>query len=76
MSVDCIVADDNPLLDFISIKNLNLNNKVSVNYLEVFGGDLPHTVKGNSIHYINIFLNKFYKQRSWKRLKLVDRKLF
>jgi hypothetical protein len=23
MSVDCIVADDNPLLDFISIKNLN-----------------------------------------------------
>jgi len=22
MSVDCIVADDNPLLDFISIKNL------------------------------------------------------
>jgi hypothetical protein len=25
MSVDCIVADDNPLLDFISIKNLNLN---------------------------------------------------
>ena len=23
-SVDCIVADDNPLLDFISIKNLNL----------------------------------------------------
>jgi hypothetical protein len=22
-SVDCIVADDNPLLDFISIKNLN-----------------------------------------------------
>jgi len=24
MSVDCIVADDNPLLDFISIKNLNL----------------------------------------------------
>jgi hypothetical protein len=49
MSVDCIVADDNPLLDFISIKNLNLNlnNKVSVNYLEVVGGDLPHTVKGN-----------------------------
>jgi hypothetical protein len=25
MSVDCIVADDNPLLDFLSIKNLNLN---------------------------------------------------
>ena len=25
MSVNCIVADDNPLLDFISIKNLNLN---------------------------------------------------
>jgi hypothetical protein len=25
MSVDCVVADDNPLLDFISIKNLNLN---------------------------------------------------
>jgi hypothetical protein len=25
MSVDCIVADDNPLLDFISIKNLNVN---------------------------------------------------
>jgi hypothetical protein len=25
MSVDCIVADDNPLLDYISIKNLNLN---------------------------------------------------
>jgi hypothetical protein len=25
MSVDCIVADDNPSLDFISIKNLNLN---------------------------------------------------
>ena len=24
-SVDCIVTDDNPLLDFISIKNLNLN---------------------------------------------------
>jgi hypothetical protein len=23
-----------------------------VNYLEMFGGDLPHTVKGNSIHYI------------------------
>jgi hypothetical protein len=39
MSVDCIVADDNPLLDFISIKNLN--NKVSVSNLEVFGGDLP-----------------------------------
>ena len=54
MSVDCIVADDNPLLDFISIKNLNLNNKVSVNYLEVFGGDLPHTVKGNSIHNIKL----------------------
>ena len=56
MSVDCIVADDNPLLDFISIKNLNLNlnNKVSVNYLEVFGGDLPHIVKGNSIHYIKL----------------------
>ena len=53
MSVDCIVADDKPLLDFISIKNLNLNNKVSVNYLEVFG-DLPHTVKGNSIHYIKL----------------------
>ena len=27
MSVDCIVTDDNPLLDFISIKNLNLNFK-------------------------------------------------
>jgi hypothetical protein len=25
MSVDCIAADDNPLLDFLSIKNLNLN---------------------------------------------------
>jgi hypothetical protein len=25
MSVDCIVADDNPLLDFISIKNFNFN---------------------------------------------------
>ena len=25
MSVDCIVADDNTLLDFLSIKNLNLN---------------------------------------------------
>jgi hypothetical protein len=24
MSVDCIVADDNALLDYISIKNLNL----------------------------------------------------
>jgi hypothetical protein len=29
MSVDCIVADDNPLLDFISIKNLNLNLNLS-----------------------------------------------
>ena len=27
MSVDCIVTDDNSLLDFISIKNLNLNFK-------------------------------------------------
>jgi hypothetical protein len=26
MPVDCIVADDNPLLDFISIKNLNLES--------------------------------------------------
>ena len=31
MSVDCIVADDNPLLDFISIKNLNLNSIVKWN---------------------------------------------
>jgi hypothetical protein len=29
MSVDCIVADNNPLLDFISIKNLNLNLPLS-----------------------------------------------
>ena len=86
MSVDSIVADDNPLLDFISIKNLNLNlnNKVSVNYLEVFGrwsatyceGKFYTLHKTQNLKYINIFLNKFYKQRSWKRLKLVDRKLY
>jgi hypothetical protein len=28
MSVDCVVADDNPFLDFISIKNLNLRSKL------------------------------------------------
>ena len=33
VSVDCIVADDNPLLDFISIKNLNLN----LNYIYIEG---------------------------------------
>jgi hypothetical protein len=32
--------------------------------------------KTQNLKYINIFLNKFYKQRSWKRLKLVDRKLY
>ena len=32
MSVDCIVADDNPLLDFLSIKNLNLNLSTDLKY--------------------------------------------
>ena len=31
-SVDCIVADDNPLLDFISIKNLNLRSKLCFSF--------------------------------------------
>jgi hypothetical protein len=35
MSVDCVVADDNPLLDFISIKNLNLNLNLYIHWRTV-----------------------------------------
>ena len=36
-------------------------NKVSVNCVEMFGGDLPHTMKGKYMHEIKLRIPKWHQ---------------
>ena len=58
MSVDCIVADDNPLLNFISIKNLNLYVYI-VLCAKQFGSDL-HISNSHSNYSVGLFFSRFH----------------